>query len=98
MIHWAWATTGNHVASVKVNIVCQRQPPLASKVRCAWSLPTAKTRRAHLDEFIAGDDWRFHDVLSQAVPETNGRRADHAFSAKPESEKHQASPVSASAM
>src|SRR5467141_4441051 len=35
-----------------------------------------------LDEFIAGDDWRFHDVLSQAVPETNGRRADHAFSAK----------------
>src|SRR6266850_6083313 len=35
-----------------------------------------------MDRFTAGGDWRVHDVLSPAVPKTNRRRTDHAFSSK----------------
>src|SRR5436305_11137495 len=33
-----------------------------------------------MDRLVAGGDRRVHDVLSPAVPKTNRRRTDHAFS------------------
>src|SRR6266487_1986338 len=32
-----------------------------------------------MDRFVAGGDWRFHDVLSSTVPKTDRGRTDHAF-------------------
>src|SRR6266404_5633605 len=35
-----------------------------------------------MDRFVAGGDRRFHDVLSPAIPKTDRRRTDHAFTCK----------------
>src|SRR5438552_10302613 len=32
-----------------------------------------------MDRFVAGGDWRFHDVLSSTVPKTDRGRTHHAF-------------------
>src|SRR5207247_445905 len=42
-----------------------------------------------MDRFFAGGDWCVHDVLSPAVPKTNRRRADHAFTSKAKNKNDQ---------
>jgi len=98
MAHWAWATTGNHVASVKVNIVCQRQPAgFKSTLRVVAADGENATGACWMNSLLVVIGVFMMFYLKPYRKQTEGEPITPSAQ-KPESVKHQASPVFASAM